>query len=98
MTNATPAPVVLITGAARRVGAEIARTLHAAGACVAIHYRASAAPANELAAALNALRPDVAGGSAAAFAADLLDTAALPVLIEAVVARFGRLDALVNNA
>jgi pteridine reductase len=88
------APVVLATGAARRVGAEIARTLHAAGARVAIHYRASRAEAEGLAASLNATRPD----SAAAFAADLLDIAALPILVESVVARFGRLDALVNNA
>lgn len=88
------APVVLVTGAARRVGAEIARTLHAAGAGVAIHYRSSAAEANGLAASMNAVRPV----SAAAFGADLLDVDALPRLVEAVVARFGRLDALVNNA
>ncbi|MBI5109559.1 MAG: pteridine reductase [Rhodocyclales bacterium] len=92
--NAPSAPVVLITGAARRVGAEIARTLHAAGARIALHCRASRAEAEDLAAGLNGLRPD----SAAVFAADLLDLAALPPLVEAVVARFGRLDALVNNA
>ena len=94
MTNALHVPVVLVTGAARRVGAEIARSLHAAGACVAIHYRSSAADAEALATTLNEVRP----GSAAAFAADLLDMAALPRLVESVVARFGRLDALVNNA
>ena len=94
MRNVPHAPVVLVTGAARRVGAEIARTLHAAGACVAIHYRSSAAEAEALATALNQARP----GSAAAFAADLLDMAALPQLVESVVTRFGRLDALVNNA
>ena len=88
------APVVLVTGAARRVGAEIVRSLHAAGARVAIHYRASAADAQGLADALEVVRPD----SAAAFAADLLDTDALPRLVAAVVKRFGRLDALVNNA
>ncbi|MDZ4252461.1 MAG: pteridine reductase [Sulfuritalea sp.] len=94
MTNPPVVPVVLVTGAARRVGAEIARRLHAAGACVAIHCRASRAEADGLAATLNATRPD----SAATFAADLLDTTALPALVAAVVARFGRLDALVNNA
>jgi pteridine reductase len=87
-------PVILITGAARRVGAAIARTLHAAGACVAIHYRSSAHEAELLAAELNAVRAD----SAAAFKADLLDVAVLPSLVAAVVARFGRLDGLVNNA
>ncbi|MBU0751667.1 MAG: pteridine reductase [Gammaproteobacteria bacterium] len=87
-------PVILITGAARRVGAEIARTLHAAGARVAIHYRSSAQDAEVLADAFNAARVD----SAATFAADLLDVAALPALVAAVVAKFGRLDALVNNA
>lgn len=87
-------PVILVTGAARRVGAEIARTLHAAGARVAIHYRNSAAEAEALAAALNASRPE----SAAVFAADLLDVASLAQLVAAVVARFGRLDGLVNNA
>ncbi len=95
MTNA---PVVLVTGAARRVGAEISRCLHAAGARVAIHYRSSAAAADALAAELNAARATDAGESAAAFTADLLDMPALPRLVESVVARFGRLDALVNNA
>jgi len=88
------APVILITGAARRVGAEIVRTLHAAGARVAIHYRSSVGDAAALAAELNAVRAD----SAAAFKADLLDVATLPALVAAVVARFGRLDGLVNNA
>jgi pteridine reductase len=88
------APVILITGAGRRVGAEIARALHAAGSRVAIHYRSSAYDAEALAAELNAVRAD----SSAAFKADLLDVAALPPLVAAVVARFGRLDGLVNNA
>ncbi|MBI5861861.1 MAG: pteridine reductase [Rhodocyclales bacterium] len=95
--NVDPAaisPVILVTGAARRVGAEIVRTLHAAGARVAIHYYRSRAEATALAATLNAQRPE----SAAAFAADLLDVAALSELVDHVVARFGRLDGLVNNA
>jgi pteridine reductase len=87
-------PVILVTGAARRVGAEIARTLHAAGLRVAIHYRVSAAAAETLATELNAARPE----SAAAFAADLLDIDHLPRLIDAATAHFGRLDGLVNNA
>lgn len=84
----------LITGAARRVGAEIARTLHGAGASVVLHYRRSAREADALAADLNAIRP----GSAVATQADLLDTGRLPGLVAAAVAAFGRLDMLVNNA
>lgn len=87
-------PVVLITGAARRVGAEIARTLHAAGACVVLHYRASATEAERLADDLNARREK----SALALRHDLRDSANLHRLVAAAVAHFGRLDALVNNA
>jgi pteridine reductase len=84
----------LITGAGKRVGAAIARALHGAGAGVAIHYRASGQPAEALAAELNALRP----GSAITVAGNLLDTAALPGIVDAMVAKTGRLDILVNNA
>jgi len=94
MTPVSSAPVALVTGAARRVGAAIARELHAAGAAVAIHCRASRAEAEVLAADLNRLRP----GSATVLAADLLDAGRLPALIDGVIERFGRLDALVNNA
>ncbi len=86
--------VVLGTGAARRVGAETARTLHRAGASVVVHYRSAADEANALVAGFEAERP----GSALALQADLLDTARLPLLVEKTVARFGGLDALVNNA
>jgi len=86
--------IALVTGAARRVGAEIATQLHAAGADVGIHYRSSGEDATRLVAHLNGLRPD----SAAAFEADLLDTASLPGLIAAVVDWGGGLDILVNNA
>jgi len=85
---------VLVTGAARRVGATIARELHARGANLLLHYRSSAASAAQLADALNQLRPD----SVATFQADLLDTRRLPALVDACVQRFGRLDGLVNNA
>lgn len=87
-------PVVLITGAARRVGAEIARTLHAAGASLVLHYRASAQEAERLADDLNARREN----SALALRHDLLEIDGLARMIESAVAHFGRLDALVNNA
>src|SRR5688572_17560111 len=85
---------VLITGAARRVGATLARTLQAAGANVMIHYRSSAAEARALASELNSLR----GGSAAVAAADLLDTKHIGELVEATLKTFGQLDVLINNA
>lgn len=85
---------VLVTGGAKRVGAAICRCLHAAGANVAVHYRHSADEAHALRDALNTLRPD----SAAAFRADLLAPGAPAQLVRRVMERFGRLDALVNNA
>jgi pteridine reductase len=91
---ATASPVVLVTGGARRVGAAIVRRLHAAGCCVAIHCRGSVAAARELAEALNGQRAD----SAAFFQANLLDVGVCAPLIGEVIARFGRLDGLVNNA
>lgn len=87
-------PVVLVTGAARRIGAAIARTLHAAGWRVLIHCRRSLAEGEALAAALNSQR----AGSAAVIAAELTDFPALPAFAEQAHHRFGRLDALVNNA
>jgi pteridine reductase len=86
--------VALVTGAARRVGAEIATHLHAAGADVGIHYRHSADAAAQVVARLNRLRPD----SAAAFQADLLETAAIPELVNEVIGWRGGIDILVNNA
>ncbi len=85
---------VLVTGAARRVGAEIARVLHAEGANLALHYRSATAEAQSLVAEFNAARP----GSALAFQADLLETDHLARLVADVAEHFGRLDALVNNA
>ncbi len=87
-------PVILVTGGGKRVGAAIVQLLHREGWRVAIHYRASADAANTLASSLNKARTD----SAIALAADLLDLEALPKLVEQVVAKFGQLDALVNNA
>jgi pteridine reductase len=84
----------LVTGAGKRIGAEIVRALHAAGAGIAIHYFRSSAPADALASELDALRP----GSAFALGADLRDVKAIGRLIADVTARTGRLDILVNNA
>ena len=86
--------VVLVTGAARRIGAAIVTRLHAKGADVAIHYRSSSQDAENLAGRLNSERTD----SAATFRADLLDMEQISPLIEEVRAWRGRLDALVNNA
>jgi pteridine reductase len=86
--------VVLITGGARRVGAEIARTLHAAGANILIHYRSSASAAVALADEFNRTRPH----SAAIHAAHLLNAEAPDKLIAATLLEFGRLDILINNA
>lgn len=86
--------VALITGAARRIGATIARTLHGRGLKVMLHYRGSAAEAASVCDELNALRP----GSADKVQGDLLDVASLPALVTATLARFSRLDVLVNNA
>ncbi len=96
--NAGTAPLdgrtVLVTGAARRVGAVIAAAFHAAGARVAIHYRSSVAEADALVERLNGVRAD----SARAFRADLADASACDTLVTEVVRAFGRLDVLVNNA
>lgn len=86
--------VVLVTGAARRIGAAIVTRLHANGARVAIHYRRSADDANSLASRLNKDRVE----SAATFQADLLDIEQIPRLFTAVTDWGARLDALVNNA
>ena len=96
--TARPAPLAgkaaLITGAARRVGAVIARALHAAGASVVLHYRSSAEEAAALAADLNGARP----GSATLVQCDLLDGGAVSELARSAASMFGGLDILVNNA
>jgi len=86
--------VVLITGAARRIGAAIAVHLHGAGFKLVLHYRHSQKEAEQLCATLNQKRAH----SAITLQADLCDTRTLPTLIKAAVSAWGRLDALVNNA
>ena len=88
-----PRPVVLVTGAARRLGRAIALHLGARGWDVAVHYRGSADEAAQTASDLAAL-----GTRAQAFAADLADEAQCAALLPAVAAHFGRIDAVVNNA
>ncbi len=86
--------VALITGAARRVGAAIAHTLHTAGFNIVLHYRTSAEAAHALCETLEAARPD----SAITLEADLLNLESLPILVEQATTAWGRLDCLINNA
>lgn len=90
----SPRPIALVTGAARRLGAAIARRLHAAGYDLALHYRHSAADMDALVAGFEAARP----GSAFSLQADLAEYDRLPELVAHTLGRYGRLDALVNNA
>ncbi|MGV6858620.1 MAG: pteridine reductase [bacterium] len=86
--------VVLITGAARRVGAETVRTLHAGGMNIALHYRSSSTEADALAQELNAQRPN----SVRTLKADLEQVDTLPALVDEALGFWGRLDVLINNA
>ncbi|MEY4711940.1 MAG: hypothetical protein RIS88_1390 [Pseudomonadota bacterium] len=89
-------PTVLITGAARRLGREMALALAAAGWQVAVHYRGSADEAQATVAdCMKAGRP---GARFAAFQADLSDEAATRALLPQAVAAFGAVDAVVNSA
>ena len=88
------APVALITGSARRIGAAIARQFHAGGWSVVLHAHTSTTELQQMAFDMDMLRP----GSVLALQADLRDADALPDLIDQTVAQFGRLDSLVNNA
>lgn len=87
-------PVALVTGAAKRIGAEIARRLHAGGYDLALHYRSSRAEMDALLAGLEAIR----AGSTLALQAELAEFDRLPELVARTVGHYGRLDALVNNA
>jgi 3-oxoacyl-[acyl-carrier protein] reductase len=94
MTGALEGRVVLVTGSSRGIGAAVARRAAEEGARVAVHYRTGAAEADRVVAEARATgAPD-----AAAFHADLSDGEAAERLVADVVAAFGRLDGLVNNA
>ncbi len=92
--NPTNPPAILITGAAKRVGAVIAQTLHAAGSNVILHCNRSRAEADALAGALNTARLN----SAQVLQGDLIAFNALSGLVKHAHSCFGRLDGLVNNA
>ncbi len=94
MTVTNNNPVALITGAARRIGATIARNLHFQNYNVIIHYHHSSSEAIALAKELNSLRPN----SASCIHSDLLNTALLSDFIHESAQVWQRLDALINNA
>ncbi len=86
--------VVLVTGAARRIGLEISRHLHAQGCRVIVHYQHSKQEAEHLIQELNQNRSD----SAVAYPTNLREFSALPHFIEQCIQTWERLDAIVNNA
>ncbi len=95
LKNSTPHnKVALVTGSARRIGAEIARILHQNGMNVVLHYLHSKADVVKLCRSLNEQRKN----SAVVIKADLSDVSALKPLIKEAAMAWGRLDALINNA
>ena len=93
MGEALAGRVVLVTGSSRGIGAEVAVKAAAEGALVAVHYNRSADGAQRT---LERVRS--AGAQAESFAADIADGQQAEQLLERVIAHFGRVDALVNNA
>ena len=86
--------VALVTGGGRRIGAEIARRLHAEGMRLVLHYHSSDQDARTLQETLNDVRPD----SVVLIKGDLLDNHKITHLAQQSTEVFARLDALVNNA
>lgn len=86
--------VVLITGAAHRIGATTARFLHARGFNIVLHYLSSRVPAQALQKELNTARAN----SVVLVQADLLSNNALTALVKEAVNAWSRLDVLINNA
>jgi 3-oxoacyl-[acyl-carrier protein] reductase len=93
MGDALAGRVVLVTGSSRGIGAEVAVKAAAEGASVAVHYNRSSDGAEATLARVRGLAPEAEG-----FAADLRDGPQAEELVRRVIDRFGRLDALVNNA
>jgi len=86
--------VILITGAAHRIGAHMTRIMHEQGANIALHYRNSKTAATTIQSELNERR----AGSVELVQGDLLDSASTGQIISQTMAAWGRLDALINNA
>jgi NAD(P)-dependent dehydrogenase (short-subunit alcohol dehydrogenase family) len=93
MNSGLTGKVALITGGARDVGGDIALSLAAEGAAIAVNYRSSKDEAEALVAKITA-----AGGKAAAYQADVADYTAVRGMVASIIGDFGRLDVLVNNA
>ena len=93
MSSPTRLRTVLVTGSARRLGRDMALALARAGWQVAVHYRDSHDDAMQTVAACAEL-----SGDSAAFDADFFDEESVRSLVPRVVERFGRIDAVVNNA
>ena len=85
--------VALVTGASRGIGAAIGRRLARDGAAVAVTYRERGSAADEVVGSIAS-----AGGSAAAFRADMANPDDIETLFRDVMRHFGRIDILVNNA
>lgn len=85
---------VLITGAAKRIGAACARLLHSEGCNVCLHYRSSEREVLQLCEELNHIRVD----SARMIQADLLNIQAIKKLAQAAEGAWGGVDVLLNNA
>ena len=94
MSKTESRPAIIVTGAAKRVGSAIARTLHTAGMDIIVHCNVSRPEADALALELNNARAK----SASVLQGDLLAHNALKGLIDRAASVFGRLDGLVNNA
>lgn len=92
--SSTAPPVVLITGAARRIGRAIAKALHSDGASLIIHYHHSQQEAEALCEELNACREQ----SAVSYRADLANPDAIDKLVNFSVKAWGRIDSLIHNA
>lgn len=86
--------VALITGGARRIGAQIVRELHAKGLNIILHYNSSETEAKHLVSELESSRKD----SIIGLSQDLTDTSSISGLVSSAMQKWNQLDVLVNNA